>query len=397
MTALPELQAPRRSPDAVEFTTSFGRAFVVTSSEDIDPQLRQEAFAGHCKDFRYYEIAEACLEGQFEHRYFVLENETTGETAIQPFFFVDQDVTAGLPASLRGALVAPLRKLWPRFLNLRMLMVGCSAAEGHLDKTHPWAVQALHETLDLYMRHAGAAIVLLKDFPANYREALQRFSQDGYRRVPSMPGARLDLDFASFEEYMQTRLSKVYRKNLRRKFKALKSAPPVEMEVLNDAAHLLDEIYALHLQTYHRSEFKFEELTRDYFRLIGQRMPDRVRFFVWRQNGRLVAFNLCLFHEGTLYDLDVGLDYDVALDLHLYFVTWRDVIEWGLENGVKTYHTGPLNYDPKLHLRLDLAPQDLYARHSSPLINPLFKLAVEYLQPARHDKTLRRFRNAHEL
>jgi len=33
----------------------------------------------------------------------------------------------------------------------------------------------------------------------------------------------------------------------------------------------------------------------------------------------------------------------------------------------------------------------------SPLFNPLFKLAIKYLEPTRHDPILRRFANAHEL
>jgi predicted N-acyltransferase len=192
-------------------------------------------------------------------------------------------------------------------------------------------------------------------------------------------------------------LSKVFRKNLRRKFKALEKVPPLELEVLTDATHLVDEIFPLYMQTFQRSEFKFEELTKEYFCLMGQIMPERSRYFIWRQAGRIVAFSLCQVHEGILYDLDVGLDYAVALDLHLYFVTWRDIIQWGLANGVKRYHTGPLNYDPKLHLRMKLAPQDLYARHASPWINPIFGIAIEYLQPARHNATLAQFANANEM
>jgi hypothetical protein len=169
------------------------------------------------------------------------------------------------------------------------------------------------------------------------------------------------------------------------------------MEVLTDASAHVEEMHPLYLQTFHRSDFKFEELTTDYFRTIGQRMPDRARYFIWRQQDRIIAFSLCLVHDGTLYDLAVGLDYAVALDLHLYFVTWRDVIQWSLGNGIRRYHTGPLNYDPKAHLRMELAPLDLYARANSSLVNPFFKLAIKYLEPTRHDPVLKRFPNAGEL
>ena len=212
-----------------------------------------------------------------------------------------------------------------------------------------------------------------------------------------MPAAQLQLDFASFDDFMQQKLGKVFRKNLRRKFKDSAAFAPVTMEVVHDVTPFIDEIFPLYRQTFERSDFQFEELTKNYFCALGQRMPDRVRYFLWRQNGRIIAFNLCLVHDGTIYDLDVGMDYSVALDLHLYFVTWRDVVQWSIQQGLKRYHTGPLNYDPKLHLRLDLAPQDLYARHAWPFLNPFFKVAIAFLEPTRHDPTIKRFHNAHEL
>ncbi len=391
----------RRSPkaekaDANSFRTSRGPARVVASVAALEETLRGRALERHCKDIRYFHVIERTLGGQFQQRYLILENEATGDIGVQPFFFVDQDLTAGLPGRFR-TWVKKMRGRWPQFLVLRMLMVGCAAGEGQLDSEEPWFVEALHDSLELFRKRKDASIVMLKDFPREYREALQPFSQNGYRRVPSMPAATLNLDFANFEEFMAKRLSKVFRKNLRRKFRALDDAEPLQMEVVSDITPYVDEIFPLYLQTFNRSELKFEELTKEYFCSVGRDMSDRTRYFIWRQGGRIVAFNLCMVHDGILYDLDVGMDYSVALDLHLYFVSWRDIISWCLENDVKMYHTGPLNYDPKLHLKLSLAPQDLYARHASSWINPIFKIAIEFLQPVRHDPILQRFANAHEM
>ena len=382
--------------DALHFRTESGEAWVVASAAHVPAKLRHTALAGRNKNFAYYELLEETLREQFDYRYFVLHDEASGEWAIQPFFFVNQDLLGGLPKAVRSVF-APVRKLWPRFLTLRMMMIGCAAGEGELDHAGPWLAAALRETIDAYRPHARVSLILFKDFPSAYREALSSLAEHGYQRAPSMPAARLELDFADFEEYMTRRLSKVFRKNLRRKLRASESAAPITMEVLPDAAHLVDDIYPLYRQTYERSDFKFEELNKDYFALIGKRQPDRARYFIWWQNGRIIAFNLCLIHDGTLQDLDVGLDYSVALDLHLYFRTWRDVIEWCLLNGVTAYHTGPLNYDPKLHLKLALSPLDLYARHDSKFINPFFKIAIKYLEPTRHDPVLKRFANFSDL
>jgi len=171
----------------------------------------------------------------------------------------------------------------------------------------------------------------------------------------------------------------------------------LEMSVHTDITPMVEEIYPLYRQTLSRAEFSFEELTQDFFCRIGQEMPDRVRFFVWRQNGKAVAFSLCMVHDGVLHDIDIGLDYSVALKLHLYFITWRDVIQWAIDNQIRTYYTTQLNYDPKYHFRLELAPLDLYACHTSALINPIFRKALHYLQPARHDPILKKFPNADQL
>jgi len=380
----------------VEFATATGRARIVSVLEGADVATWEKAFAGHAKDHRYHRICAETLAGQFDHRYLFLENTATGGVAMQQLFIVKQDLTAGMPGRLRTMLNWP-RKIFPRWLSLRMLMLGCSASEGSLDSTAPWAVDALTDALAAFARQLKVSIVLLKDYPSKYRDALKPLLARGYSRAPSMPACGLALDFGSFEEFLQKRVSYSFRKNLRRKFKKLAEHPPLALEVVTDISGVIDEIHPLYVQTFARSELRFEELTKDFLLRISREMPDCARFFLWRQNGKIVAFALCIVDGDTIHDLNVGLDYTVALELHLYFVTWRDVVQWALANGLKRYYTAPLNYDPKFHLRMELAPLDLYAWHTSRLINPIFKIALRWLQPVRHDKTIKKFPNFHEL
>ena len=142
---------------------------------------------------------------------------------------------------------------------------------------------------------------------------------------------------------------------------------------------------------------KFENLSKEFFLGIAKEMRERVHFFVWRIDDKIVAFSLTLRCGDTLYDEVIGLDYDVALDLHLYFYTMRDVIRWAVEQKLRYYVSGPLNYDPKLHLGHELAPLDLYVLHTSALLNPIFKFALKYLEPTRHDPILKKFPNAGAL
>jgi hypothetical protein len=368
------------------------------------PQLRncepwKRAFQNKCKDYRYYEIVEEKLECGFEHHYLLLEDESGNVRAVQPVFFVRQNVVEGMRGRIRS-IVDGIRKVFPRFLTMRVLMVGCGAGGGDLgapsEKDELWVAKALQEILGIYARRNKASLIVFKDFPANYRAALETLVSNAYARIPSMPMTRLQLPYANWDEYFAT-LSKATRKDLRRKFRKAERAPNIEMEVVTDITPLLDEIYPLYLAVHERSPLKFETLTKDYFRGVAERMPDRARFFIWRQNGRIVAFSFCLVCGDAIYDECIGLDYSVALDLHLYFYTLRDIIAWSLQQGLEYYYSNPLNYEPKLHLDCELVPLDLYIRHTNPLLNLIFRRVIKYLGPTRHDPVLQRFPNAHEL
>src|SRR5205807_7985751 len=108
----------------------------------------------------------------------------------------------------------------------------------------------------------------------------------------------------------------------------------------------VDEVYPLYLQVHERSPLKFERLTKKYLSELGQRMPDRARFFLWRQEGKAIAFSLALVHDGIIYDDYLALDYRVALDLHRYFYAFRDIIRGALPPGLNRYRSSPLNCHP---------------------------------------------------
>ncbi len=358
----------------------------------------QQALQGKAKDHRFYEIVEETLEGGFEHQYMIIEDESGTVRAVQPLFFVRQNLVEGVPA-LRAA-VERVRRIFPRFLTMRLLMIGCAAGEGSLGvdrpEDEPWLAAALRETLPIYARHNRASLIVFKDFAARYRTPLRVLAESGFAHVPSMPMTQLALSFPDFESYLQT-LSKATRKDLRRKFRKVAQQPQIALEVVADISQFVDEIYPLYLQVHERSAMKFERLTKAYFRELGRRMPERARFFLWRQEGKIIAFSLGLVHAGKFYDDYLGLDYRVALDLHLYFYTFRDIISWAIAEGLETYCSSPLNYEPKLHLGCNLMPLDLYVLHTSRWLNPIFRRAVTLLEPTRHDRVLQRFPNANEL
>jgi hypothetical protein len=357
-------------------------------------------FTDQRKDYRYYEILDDTLRGNFEYRYFAIIDGNHHVRAVQPFFLVDQDILEGLGAE-RIHWITRVRRFYPRFLKLRTLMVGCSAGEAHLAATETLPVDIVAETLSngiiKQARSLNAKLIVLKEFPSRYRKVLHCFVQCGFARAPSMPMTMLDIRYDSFDAYMVKALKSSSRRKLRKNLAATADVSDIRMSVTDDAASFVDEIYPLYLQVLERSRMQFEKLTKDFFRQIGQRMNDKVRFFAWRRGNVLVAFSLCMVQGDSMYAEYVGFDYAVALDLHLYHYVVRDMISWGISKGYRWFRSSGLNYDPKLHMRHRLDPIDLYVRHTSIFANAIFRLALPWIVPVRYDATLKLFANYQDL
>ncbi|HKY85932.1 MAG TPA: GNAT family N-acetyltransferase [Pseudorhodoplanes sp.] len=381
--------------DDATHITAPGSVAVVSRSDLAHHERWRAAFAHTRKDHRYYEIVEDTLHPEFVHRYLVVSDRTGTACAVQPFFVLDLDLAEGLSRRVKAA-IRLIRRLAPRFMRMRALMLGCVAGEGHLDGTDEASRDAIAPLLARPLideaRRWNAGLVIFKEFPARYRKPLEHLRQHGYFRIPSLPAVRLNIGYAGFDDYMCRALSGNARNHLRRNLKASACAA-IDLQVICDIAPFIDEAYPLYLQVYERSDLHFEQLTRDYFCALGSRMPDKVRFFLWRRGSRLVAFSTCML-EGDVFCAEyIGLDYTAALDLHLYYRVFHDELNWAMANGCRWYRSGQVKYDPKLHLGFALEPLDLYIRHTSDVFNAPLGFLLPLLEPTRSDPTLRKFSN----
>jgi len=359
----------------------------------------QSAFANERKDHRYYELLEDTLSDGFKYGYLIVEVDQAVR-AVQPFFVVDQDLLAGVSADFKQMLVR-VRGLWPRFMHTRTLMVGCAAGEGYLDgddATRLATAEALGRFLPDVASRLKCAMIVLKEFPVKYRAPLQCLMDAGFARIPSMPMTTLDIGYKNFEDYLSHCLSPRTRGKVRRKLRAAERArPTITVEVVTDASPYVDHIYPLYEKVFERSPLQFEKLTREFLRDIGRRIPDKVRFFIWRQDSHIIAFGLCTVQGDRICHEYVGFDYSVAFELNLYYRVFHDIVEWAIANGYKRFYSGSLNYDPKWHLRHSLYPVDLYVRHTSAPINAMLRRLLPLMEPTRSDPILPNFHNYREL
>src|SRR5437016_4496177 len=175
--------------DDVVVPFAQGTAKILALSGVRNLEAWKRAFQDKCKDQFYYELIDETLANDFEYRYALLEDSSGNVRAIQPIFLVRQNLVEGMRGAFRR-IVDLARKKFPRFLTMRVLMVGCAAGAGELgacdSKDKRWMADALGAVLRDYARENKASLVVFKDFPASYRSTLAILSKSGYARVPSM-------------------------------------------------------------------------------------------------------------------------------------------------------------------------------------------------------------------
>jgi hypothetical protein len=123
-----DVGAPKKS----DRPATRGSVQIMSRGEVMGCARWASAFAGKHKDHRYYELVEDTIQPDFVFRYFAIKDEDGSVRAFQPFFIIDQDLLLGTNTRL-GGVIGFIRRLWPRFMKMRTLMVGCAAGEGHLD------------------------------------------------------------------------------------------------------------------------------------------------------------------------------------------------------------------------------------------------------------------------
>jgi predicted N-acyltransferase len=241
-------------------------------------------------------------------------------------------------------------------------------------------------------------LIAFKDFTADYEDLLKPLLKKGFSRIEGLPSTAIDIDFADFDEYLKT-LSGESRSDLRRKFKKVDKRVKIDMEVKNrlEDGPLL-QVYNLYLATLNSHEFGFEVTPIDFFRNISINMPDQARFFLWRIDGKLVAFTFSLVSKDFFSDYYVGFDYSLAYKHHLYFVRFRDLMNWCIEHGIKRYDMGVTSYEPKKRLGFRPVPLYIYAvcrnRWFRPIFNILCRiLAFENFDPALGEMKRKRYKD----
>lgn len=336
----------------------------------------------------YRSLEESGLE-QFS-LFYILAYECKKLVGLVPCFLMAYSLDTSINGPLRRVSNA-IKKIRPSIFSLKTLVCGMPMGQGQIGApTNGGAIlKVILRRMEQVAKKEKAAIIAFKDFGRAYTALLDPLQHEGFYKFDGLPTTEMNVWFKSFEEYLNT-LSAASRYDLRRKFRKVDGHVKFDLEIVDSLDDkTLHEVYRLYLEIVDKHDMGFEMLPMAFFRNISKNMPARVKYFLWKLDGRLAAFLLCLVSDDMLIDYYVGLDYSVAHKYHLYFVKFRDVLNWCIKRGIKTYEMGITGYEPKRRLGFEFIPLYLYVKLRNRALRPVFNAICQFLKFENFDPSLK--------
>ena len=334
-------------------------------------------------------LDESNLE-QFSFYYIMIYDRKTPIGATTCFL-----VNYPLDTSIQGPLkriTSSIKKFMPNIFSLKAVVCGMPIGQGRIGMAaqSEAVINAILHRVEQIAKKNRASVIALKDFDQRYTKILDPLQKKGFSKFDSLPTTELNIWFKNFEEYLMT-LSVATRYDLRRKFKKTDGRVKIDLKIVDSLDDdTLQDVHKLYLGMATTQDMNFELLPIDFFKNISRGMPGHVKFFLYRIEKRLVAFMLCLISEDLFIDYYVGLDYSVAHKHHLYFVKFRDALNWCIKHNIKKYEMGTTSYEPKKRLGFDLIPLYIYVKLRNKALRPIFNLICQFLKFENFDPSLKK-------
>lgn len=292
-----------------------------------------------------------------------------------------------------------LRRLWPNFLKVKVLLCGCpvSTGESHLRiaaaADHRLLLRQLDRLLLRLCGHQRAVFAVFKEFGPREIVRTDVLRELGYLRADSLPMNDFPTRFRDFEDFCASLRSR-YRRHILRSRKKLQRAGlrvlhlrgGMGMDVL-----YTDEVHRLYLAVLNRAAVQFERLPAEFFRELARQLPDDTIFTLICRGEQVVGFVCGLFDGDNYHNLFCGFDYEENKEADLYFNLLYEDLDHALRQNVRSLLVGQTSDEFKSRVGCRVEPRYFYVKARGPGLQPLLRLAGPYLFPpaaAFHERNL---------
>ena len=366
------------------------KARIVKKITDIPEPDWRKVYPDVLESYNFFKNLDESDLDQFTMHYLIVYDRKVPVAATM-FFLLNYSLDTSINGPLRR-VTNSIKKRFPNIFSLRTLVCGVPMGEGRIGSAgdDTAVMDVITRKLEQVAKKYKAAIIAYKDFSKPYLHLLDPLKKKGFKKFDSLPTTVLEVKFKDFEDYLKT-LSAPNRYDLRRKFKRVDGKVKIDYKITDT----LDEeelkgVYKLYLDIVEKHDMGFELLPAAFFKNLPKNMPGKVKYFLWKIDGKLAAFLLCLVSGDTLIDYYVGMDYSIAHQYHLYFLKFRDVLNWCIEKGITRYEMGITGYEPKRRLGFEFVPLYIYVKLRNRALRPVFNFICNFLKFENFDPSLQK-------
>jgi hypothetical protein len=223
---------------------------------------------------------------------------------------------------------------------------------------------------------------LVKDLPASQQDAHGVWEEKGYQELCFFPNMvfHLSPEWRQFDDYLNSLQSK-YRVRARRAFRLLDGVRTRELS-LEEIRHREGELYGLYQQIAASVEFNMATLDRGYFSGLKEEMGDAFHLVGYFLEGRLLGFYSTIENGEELEAHFMGFDQQFNRVYQLYLNMLFDMIRMGIDMGVRYISFARTAMEIKSSVGAVAEDLTCYIRHRSPVVHPLIRPLVKWLQPS---------------
>lgn len=366
---------------------------VVKKITDIPPDDWYKVYPDILESYDFYKTLDEVGLGQFTLFYIMVYNRKA-TVAAMPCFLVNYPLDTSIAGPLRR-ITNSIKKVMPNIFSIKAIACGTPMSQGRIGIAGDadMIMKAILRRMEQIAKKNKIPIVAFKDFDQTYTKILDPLQKKGFAKFDSLPTTMLNVWFKNFDEYLMT-LSGASRYDLRRKFRKVDGHVDLDLEVVDGLeGSALHEVYKLYLDIVAKHEMNFELLPVEFFRNISVNMPGHTKFFLWRIDRKLVMFLFGMVSKDIFIDYYVGFDYSIALKYHLYFVKFRETLNWCIKNKIGKYEMGITGYEPKKRLGFDFVPLYLYVKLRNRMLRPVFNLICQFLKFENFDPDLKKVKH----
>jgi len=361
------------------------RVVRVRSISEIPRTDWEAVYPAVLENYTFFKTLDESGFDQFSFFYIMVYRGDKPVGAVSCFtmrFGIDMTVTGFLKQ-----VFGLVRKILPDLLSPNVLMVGLPMGMGRigLADVPQEVLEVIRFEVEKLAAAEKAAMVIYKDFTGENEGILSPLLKKGYFKIQSIPTTIMDIRVKDFEEYLLT-LGKVSRDGLKRNLKKVDTQVKIEFsakDALNEQE--LEDIHRLYLQTFRKLDMGLEKLPVDFFRVASGNMPSEAKYFLWRIEGKMVAFAFCLVKGDYFIDYYLGFDYDLSRKYYLYYIRFRDLLRWCIDHKIATYEMGVTSYESKRRLGFRFVRLYFYIKHCNPVINFFGPLIKFFFSPEHFD------------